>query len=111
MKTEMAERDDLVGVGVSQLGPTPGPWRVMEFNHNRRGPLQRRTIIGSNDQGFAETVGLSDPTDAANARLIAAAPDLLAALKALTSIPGPEDWQKARAAIRKAEGKEKELGP
>jgi hypothetical protein len=39
-----------------------------------------------------------------SARLFAAAPDLLAALKALVMMRSEATWQAARAAIRKAEG-------
>jgi hypothetical protein len=47
-----------------------------------------------------------DETEA-NARLIAAAPDLLEALQAMLSVGQPEGLaEKARAAIAKAEGQE-----
>ena len=53
---------------------TPGPWSVLAG-----------TIIKSNDRGYiAKTPAANMPTfeeDRANARLIAAAPDLLEALK------------------------------
>lgn len=43
---------------------------------------------------------------AANARLIAAAPDLLAACRAMLERPGWRSYQAARAAVAKAEGRE-----
>jgi len=42
----------------------------------------------------------------ANARLIAAAPDLLAALKAMLNPDAEGDIDQAMAAIRKAEGRD-----
>ncbi len=100
---------------------TPGPWRVSESD----------TVVGPSGNVVAECCGYSvQATDAAqrkqggreaNARLIAAAPDLLAALRSLFencamihSQWGDNDNKKeadaaiasARAAIAKAEGRE-----
>jgi hypothetical protein len=91
---------------------TPGPWRF----HSETG------FIGS-DHGyvpiatpFQETWQTGKPQAVANARLIAAAPDLLAALEALTDPEGhiyhgryPDgpctgECQAVRAAILKATG-------
>jgi len=62
---------------------TPGPWtfrpfswRVKDVNHAEP---HMKVIIGHGEQGLAYTVGLNNATDLANARLIAAAPDLLEA--------------------------------
>lgn len=35
-------------------------------------------LVGADDQGFAHTVGLGEPRDTANAKLIISAPELLA---------------------------------
>lgn len=83
---------------------TPGPW----FAHN--------VGLGPNGAGpFTYPLGNDPDKAAANARLIAAAPDMLAALKALhaahRAFSGSEDWgvyddearEAAEAAIAKAE--------
>ena len=78
---------------------TPGPWSVAVgdgcFVVETNDAFIRFVIHGSNQEG-----------DEANARLIAAAPDLLEALNKL--LPGAEamgwDTEKARAAIAKAAG-------
>lgn len=93
---------------------TPGPWRVSEGRHNKNWAL----ISAPRWEDFARVVIRMDgdemdfATGVANARLIAAAPDLLAACKALM----PEGWDEghmdhmpgiklARLAIAKAEGR------
>mgnify|MGYP001594620414 CR=1 FL=1 len=82
---------------------TPGPWKI-----NRRNPC--RVYLRP---GIVIAVTLQDnfPEAEANARLIAAAPDLLAALVAITTYhpsAGEEVWLQncklARAAIAKATG-------
>lgn len=79
---------------------TPGPWEV-----------QNMTVFNSGCMFVANCDGLGDvdrmEISRANARLIAAAPDLLAALKVLVDNGGigPEQmFRDARAAIAKAEG-------
>ena len=85
---------------------TPGPWVHYDDSHD--GKTNRHEIVA-----MGKTVCriyLSVPEeDAANARLIAAAPNLLAALKALVPIDFDEhpqefapEWHAARAAIAKA---------
>lgn len=84
---------------------TPGPWRVH--------PEDVEKVIQSS-QGVAVMSGMLRDTieREANARLIASAPDLLAALKcclvALETIPAelrdPGQMLMARAAIARAEG-------
>lgn len=99
--------------GTERLTHTPGPWRV---DVREAAPLRvlatdaRATIVAS-DLGNAHS-----STAMADARLIAAAPDLLTALKALhlqalqstVNDPGNEYGQEALAmadaAIAKAEG-------
>jgi hypothetical protein len=83
---------------------TPGPWTL----HPGGIPYVK---CGDDGPAFGPVVmakGLSEMM--ANARLIAAAPDLLAALKALVPAdfdehPGDfaQDWHDARIAIAKAE--------
>ena len=97
---------------------TPGPWFVDENNDIwRRDPKELYENGGgvAGDKPLAccykgwHGEGLIGYPAAANAQLISAAPDLLAALKAY---PGPlvcdtqlAAWEaQARAAIRKAEG-------
>ncbi len=92
---------------------TPGPWHIegQDIVDDNRLWLITRTI-STDDEAIAAV-------DEANARLIAAAPDLLAALKQLVTdygdclmsdVPGPTDadglavFAAARAAIAKAEG-------
>ena len=100
-------------------GHTPEPWVVME--HFSGGNLTQYWIISPNQHGMICRINVTDacgdvinePTKA-NARLIAAAPELLAALKALADYVFREEskqnicsstWMDARAAIAKAEGK------
>lgn len=70
--------------GMSKTQHTPGPWRAVELSHGHMDPPIRA------DDGDGRTVarvtGSCDgPTLVANARLIAAAPKLLAALELLTA--------------------------
>lgn len=94
-------------------GHTPGPW--VHYSASKHYPpgssLNYGSIIWATGVGeVAQTPGLSDvEKDNANARLIAAAPELLEALQALQDgwvanhIPAAT-WAKARAAITKATG-------
>lgn len=92
---------------------TPGPWKVTcngpgcrTIGGDKRG-LNRQAQY----KGIAVTVGLSnDKEDRCNARLIAAAPELLTALKALVDLLNDDldseqcaAWGSAVAAINKAE--------
>jgi len=75
---------------------TPGPWSV---------DYQREQVYGSNGSTVVYELNFSK----ADAQLIAAAPDLLEALKDLKRqyAEHPDafwDWSKARAAIAKATG-------
>ncbi len=90
---------------------TPGPWTV-------RGPIpgpERWKII--DDSGNVPSIATcldAHGRGAANARLIAAAPDLLKALQALWDEPheilhqllNEDDWDLVDAAIKKATGGE-----
>ena len=70
------------------MNHTPGPWKVFD-----------RTLVGTDDIAVANVKGsdsISDAQDEANARLIAAAPELLAALKhtiAIFSTPSNGVWR------------------
>lgn len=115
---------------------TPAPWDYATNvgTMEKEQGFHMRFLIGANGQGFAHTVGLSlAEEDEANARLIAAAPDLLEACKEAealvigwagtyaidyelptknkSGIHSPDEWHpthkeifdKVRAAIAKAE--------
>lgn len=91
--------------------PTTGPWRVERWLES--GPNMQ--VVGADDQVVAIAAGLLRPVDEleANARLIAAAPDLLAAVHELMDCgPSPRvrEWRiamaKAEAAVAKAEGRQ-----
>lgn len=88
---------------------TPGPWTWGEGYNGLYG-------AGENVLTFVDYEGMylswSSKSQDANARLIAAAPDLLEALKGMTLAVSvfaafrhewPECWQQAVAAIKKAE--------
>ena len=84
------------------MSHTPGPWTASEhgayadYNGNS-------TIILGDDLRIAVVLGSDNEETNANARLIAAAPDLLEALEAL--LEGDFNVaEKARAAIAKAKG-------
>lgn len=97
-------------------GHTPGPWEwytnpIRGEKCLTNGPTMK-FLVGSDGQGFAHTVGLQEPQDEANAQLMVAAPDLLAALKRLRDLDvdcaqeaDRSAWATAHAAIAKAEGK------
>lgn len=79
---------------------TPGPWRFEESTKTVRTVLQNYWLVRLDSWDAGEV------NHEANARLIAAAPDLLEALElALVATDGV--WEdKARAAIAKARGQE-----
>ena len=92
---------------------TPGPW-AHGFDS-----LNATWNVMDADARMYTTVkprGNQNPAEIeANARLIASAPDLLAALEALTQlgtddngaiIVGPRGWELAQAAIRRARGED-----
>ena len=99
--------------------PTPGPWEVQD---RRRAPLPNiRIKSGSHEVAQVSDVHMrddhwhdwthkeADAVDAeglANARLIAAAPELRDALREILAITDRKHdaWDKARAALAKAEG-------
>jgi hypothetical protein len=83
---------------------TPGPWFLDDdgriFDTPDRGQLVAEVATADPAEPPAEE-------DVANARLIAAAPDLLAALEKVVAISDRKHdaWDEARAAIAKAEGR------
>ena len=93
------------------MAHTPGPWKVSYYAATRK-PAHRWTVGGYE---WVEPYGATvcemsgNPERAeANAHLIAAAPDLLAALKALVEqygdpkyMPDAPGWAEARAAIER----------
>lgn len=98
---------------------TPGPWRLDDLNDCSVVDETYRSIAGGvgffvtegpyANQGF----GLSGHISDADARLIAAAPEFLEALRELVSLEADgkqadegaiEAWERARAVIAKATG-------
>lgn len=89
---------------------TPGPWRICwTTTQDGQGGTKRYAINGPHRE-VCECRSAGQPADEANALLIAAAPDLLAACKALADM---ESWGdvdpdstagRAYAAIAQAEG-------
>ncbi len=105
--------------GASAASHTPGPWAYC--GHPQ--PCECGYIFGDGGEVYiAKTLTLADEIDpvaskpqrVANARLIAAAPELLEALKAVvdSAVPNPRDhptmfpaWDLAKRAIAKVEGR------
>ncbi|AYJ87634.1 hypothetical protein D3Y57_19045 [Sphingomonas paeninsulae] len=89
---------------------TPGPWRVDDYHDGFEivGNVARATRFGKKGEWTVASIEMDMPDGAetANAHLIAAAPDLLAALEALVSSFETHRpkllWDNARAAIAKA---------
>lgn len=93
-------------------GHTPGPWKIVPIIEGFRKPgedgAKDMAILGAD--GMCPGIiwdGVIGDTQNANARLIAAAPDLLSLLIELTDIEGPlpgnAAWaQKVKAAVAKA---------
>lgn len=89
---------------------TPGPWEVVEVYH------EVRNIRIETKTDFVCDMGLDNYLDKdvgvleANARLIAAAPELLEAARELCLVPVKREhdwaWTDLQAAIAKAEGRE-----
>lgn len=90
---------------------TPGPWATKEGDRSRR---EMSLIAKACDADFIIGYAICEAQnkeqreeDLANARLIAAAPDLLSALQGVLRIADRKtaEFDAARAAIAKAEGK------
>ncbi|MEY4385812.1 MAG: hypothetical protein RLY20_1095 [Verrucomicrobiota bacterium] len=87
---------------------TPGPWRVDTFGEDN----MLGNWVKDSDGNALALIGHAQPNRVGNAHLIAAAPELLEALKNVMALHCPhprsgEPWVDtvARAAISKAEGK------
>ena len=102
---------------MSEAKHTPGPWHLEEMGYNSSSYY----IRGSSESGDRLTIGKGavahiprstvNPMEA-NARLIAAAPELLEALAEIVSAADGRGWDqldpsfsKARSAIAKATGR------
>ena len=86
---------------MSKATHTPGPWTVSED----QAPNMGACIDAVNGVLIAEASGDNEENQAANARIISAAPDLLAALESLTHPRADDsDIDMAREAIAKARG-------
>ncbi len=85
---------------------TPGPWQVIDnrsMNGNYWIGTDAWTSHAEVRMGCGEAAELGD--ELANAKLIAAAPDLLAALQEIVmkwGFPNTSEWHRARAVIAKA---------
>lgn len=88
------------------MSHTPGPWRIIPEDNWIEDANGRRICTP-----HSSSSNISVEERNANAHLIAAAPELLAALKQVLAhhgyIEGGPDFPGAWAAIRKAEGSEK----
>ena len=89
---------------------TPGPWRIVGDDEGCKSieayGEDEHGIFSVSEIGFTD--GIEEGEDKANARLIAAAPDMLNALKYIKrcKLYGPADqaWELIDAAIAKADG-------
>jgi hypothetical protein len=93
---------------------TPGPWLAAAKPSSVVGlPVvstkNGRSVASVTFFALGEQFVNHDAESQANARLIAAAPDMLEALKALKYNQGNEAWKLADAALRKAEGASSEM--
>ena len=99
------------------MGHTPGPWKAEKFEHVRSNTRHQWFVCNTDGKNIV-IFDLSGPNQEANARLIAAAPDLLRVAMELEGLLQydqfgeyernrlNEIYQLARAAIAKAEGKD-----
>lgn len=87
---------------LSHAAPTPGPW-VIRFDFNVFGGDGRLVASAGGHANNVTPLG-TDAENRANAHLIAAAPELLEALKLIVEHFG-DPLKVARAAIAKAEGR------
>jgi hypothetical protein len=100
---------------MSETKHTPGPWRAEESAHQQEFSHWIGTTslkVMPRQSTIAAVLNAGSEESAANARLIAAAPELLAGCRALLAIydehlggSGLQGVRDARAAIAKAEGR------
>ena len=90
---------------------SPAPWNVERLPIQSSGGSCTCWKIGPMsaciyDDGRARSAGVSEAENAANALLLAAAPELLEALEGILAITDRDHaaWHKARAACAKAKG-------
>jgi hypothetical protein len=86
---------------------SPGPWNIWRFGKRRiRWVIRRVSMRATNGDAVEWETIATDVSSQANARLIAAAPDLYDALYFLVNdtVPATEAWEYARAALRKVDG-------
>ncbi len=83
---------------------TPGPWEIERYSDGLIQIVGDVRIVSDDEENVTTVVEAVSRGDEANARLIAAAPELLDALVALVECEQttPELWEAARAAIAKA---------
>jgi hypothetical protein len=97
----------------SQTKHTPGPWSLKSRNNPHEWDVVKFDTPSSDDPWFVAAVfdGAEGRASLDNARLIAAAPDLVAALRALTEFTErqtatwpdqPQSLRSARTALAKA---------
>jgi len=89
---------------MKEIKHTPAPWTWIPGKKSDQGSIEPDICWFGDDTTYYPTEG--DPPNDANARLMAAAPDLLNMLEIAVSYAGPTDgWvSDARAAIAKAKG-------
>ena len=80
--------------------PTPGPWFNTSQDDTPLGEVMDQPL----DSGVTLHISVSGPNAKADARLIAAAPDLLEALRGLWDHHDSDDYQKRIAACANARG-------
>jgi hypothetical protein len=91
---------------------TPGPWQIQFWNDSSRPSRRDTPVITTGKDAIGELFNLWDEDGEdreaerlANARLIAAAPEMLEALQSLTHpMASDEDLQNALAVIAKVKG-------
>lgn len=102
------------------MAHTPGPWYAYKSGHMKRWDITTEPDPNQGAFYVAQVPSWNERSDpAANARLIAAAPDMLAALELYVALDNdhrsgctiePDDWaechQAAAAAIAKAKGED-----